>query len=159
MLVDNLLIPSGGIAADGTRTYQTVTGASAVLSTNSIDLSTARDIGEAEIQIYARFQVGTVFAGLTALNIEVVVADDAALTTNVTPVGGCGNVAVANLTAGARLSCMINPSIQGKGRRYLGFRYTPTGTGTTGTLFGDIGFDLQDGVGGNKSYPSGFSII
>lgn len=132
---------------------QTVTGSSAVLSTNTIDLSVNRDIGGGE-DLYLRYQVGTAFAGLTSLKIEVIIADDAALTTNVTSVCSV-DVPVASLTAAARGALELSPRIGSLGRRYLGARFTPTGTGTAGTLTADIGVEIQDG---QKFYPGGFTV-
>lgn len=155
MYQDNNLILSGSVSATGAIAYQTVTGASAVLSTNTIDLGVARDIGTGQ-DLFLRAQVGTVFAGLTALDVEAITADDAALSVNVTSVGALKGIPVAQLTAGARLAVDLSPLLTQQGRRYLGARYTPTGTGTTGTLFASIGPDTQDN---GKQYASGFSII
>jgi hypothetical protein len=155
MYVDNNLVLSGSVSAAGVIGFQTVTGASAVLSTNTIDLGVARDVGAGE-DLYLRVEVGTVFAGLTALDLEAIVADDAALTTNVTTIGELKGILVAALTAGARFAINLSPQLGKNGRRYLGARYTPTGTGTTGTLFADLGIEVQDS---GKQYASGFSII
>lgn len=132
---------------------QTVTGSSAVLSTNTIDLSVNRDIGEGE-DLYLRFQVGTAFAGLTALSVEIVAADDAAITSNVTSLG-LRTFPVALLGAGVRHAIEMPPRINSTGQRYLAARYTPTGTGTAGTLTADIGVEIQDG---QKFYPGGFVV-
>lgn len=155
MYVDNNLIVSGSIAADGTRAYQTVTGASAVLSTNTIDLGANRDIGAGSEYPKARFQVGTAFTGLTALQFDIIQADDAALSSNVTVVGSTGAIPVASLVAGARFTAEANTRLGGKGQRYMGMRYTPTGTGTAGTVFADFGLDLEDA----KNYPVGFAVL
>jgi hypothetical protein len=153
--VDNNLVVSGSVSAAGVIGFQTVTGASAVLSTNTIDLGVARDIGAGE-DVHMRVEVGTVFAGLTALDIEVISADDAALSVNVTSLGAEKAIPVASLTAGARFDIAFGAQLGKNGRRYLGARYTPTGTGTTGTLFADFGVEVQDS---GKGYASGFAVI
>jgi hypothetical protein len=155
--VDNNLIVSGSVSATGAIGFQTVTGSSAVLSTNTIDLGVARDIGEGT-DLFLRVQVGTTFTGLTNLDLEAIVADDAALSVNVTSIDVIKAVPVAQLTAGARFAINLNPQLRSAftGRRYLGARYTPTGTGTAGTVFADLGDGVQDS---GKSYASGFSII
>jgi hypothetical protein len=154
MITDNNLILSGSWA-NGTWTPQTVTGASAVLSTNTVDLSQARDIGEgAELNL--RVGVPTAFTGLTALTMEIIVADDAALTTNVTVIGSSGAIPVASLTAGSRFAVGANPRIASKGQRYLGARFTPTGTGTAGAVIAELGTEIQDG---QKFYPAGFAVL
>lgn len=154
MYVDNNLLVSGSISGS-TVTGQTVTGASAVLSTNTVDLLQARDIGEGG-DLFGRFEVVTAFTGLTALEMQIVTADDAALSTNLTVIGTTGAVPVAQLTAGARFACDINPRIASKGQRYMGARYVPTGTGTAGAVVGDIGAEIQDG---QKFYPNGFAVL
>jgi len=155
MIIDNNLIVSGGSAAN-VVTGQTVTGASAVLSSNTVDLGQNRDIGQGNDLLKARVEVVTAFAGLTALTVEAVQADDAALSSNVTVIGSSGAIPVASLTAGARFSIELNPRIGSVGQRYLGLRYTPTGTGTAGAIFGDFGAEYQ---GGQKTYPGGFSVL
>jgi hypothetical protein len=154
MIIDNFLTLSGAWAA-GVWTPQTVTGASAVLSTNTIDLSQNRDIGEGT-ELNLRVGVPTVFTGLTALTIEVIVADDAALSTNVTVIGSSGAIPVASLIVGARFAVGLNPRIGSRGQRYLGVRYTPTGTGTTGAVIAELGTDIADG---QKFYPVGFAVL
>ena len=153
MITDSNLQLSGAWAA-GAWTPQTVTGASAVISTNVVDLGVARDIGEGT-ELSARVSVLTAFAGLTALTIEVVTADDAGISTNVTPISSSGAIPVARLTAGATFAVNIGPQLGSNGHRYLALRYTPTGTGTAGAVVADIGADLQDG---KKFYASGFSV-
>ncbi len=155
MYVDANLVLSGS-AVGNTITYQTVTGASAVLSTNTVDLTNARDIGEGNDLVKVRFQVGTVFAGLTALTVELISTTDAALTTGIVVIGSSGAIPVASLLAGARFAFEVNPRLTVVGQRYLGLRFTPTGTGTTGTVFADLGPDYQDGA---KFFPSGFAVL
>jgi hypothetical protein len=173
MFVDNNLILSGAIAAivgapggpgqvTSTIAGQAVTGASAVPSTSCLDLTQARDIGEGA-DLYARFQITTTFAGLTALDMQICSSDDAAQSVNVTVHNSLQAVPVASLTAGARfvlqLSPYISPQLAGgnsRSQRYWWFRYNPTGTGTAGAVFADIGIEVQDGM---DFYPSGFGII
>jgi len=154
MIIDNFLTLSGSWS-NGVWTGQTITGASAVLSTNTVDLLQNRDIGEGT-ELNLRVGVTTAFAGLTALTAEIVVADDAALTTNVTVIGSSGAVPVASLAAGSRFVVGANPRIGSKGQRYLGVRFTPTGTGTAGALIAELGTDVADG---QKFYPVGFSVL
>lgn len=159
MILDNNLIVSGtvgGTALSPTITGQTVTGASAVLSTNTIDLQNARDIGEGNDLLKARATVITAFTGLTALTIEIIQADDAALSTNVNVFGSSGAIPVASLTAGKLFEIEMNARIGSTGQRYLGLRYTPTGTGTAGAILADFGAEYQDG---RKFYTSGFAVL
>jgi len=126
-----------------------------VLSTNTIDLGTQRDMGEGR-DLYLRSQVGTAFAGATSVEIQAITADDAALTTNVTVVGSSGAIPLASLTAAARFAAKLNPRLGSKGQRYLGARYVIVGAGSAGTITSDIGIEVQDGA---KFYAGGFSVI
>lgn len=155
MICDNNLLASGAISAAGVVSGQTVTGTGNVLSTNTIDLLQARDIGEGS-DFYLRSQVLTAVAGATSVEIQAITADDAGLTTNVTVVGSTGAIPVASLVSGARFACEVNPRLASKGQRYIGVRYVITGTGTAGAFFTDFGVEVQDG---QKFYPNGFAVL
>lgn len=134
-------------------TSPAITTASTYYS-DAIDLSQAREIGEGE-DIYAFTTITTAFTGGTNVTFDVVVADNAALTTNTTVVASHGTVVTASLTAKAQFVTRINPVIGTLGRRYLGIRYTTTGTYSTGVALTDFPHDIQDG---KKFYASGFSV-
>ena len=125
------------------------------VSTDSIDLGLARDIGEGE-ELMMNFAVGTAFAGGTSITFEIIVADNAALTTTVTVIGSSAAVATASLVAGKMEAVRLNAQVASLGRRYLGARYTVSGTMTAGTVTADVVLDIQDG---RKSYASGFSVV
>lgn len=156
MYVDNNLVVSGAITAAGAVTYQSVLGnGTTVLSTNTIDLGTNRDIGEGE-DLVLRCEIGTAVSGGTSLEIQVITADDAGLTSNVTVLGTTGAIPVASLIAGSRWVVDPRPMIGSKGKRYLGAQYINVGNNTAGTAFADFGLEVQDG---QKFYPSGFAIL
>lgn len=154
MYVDNNTLVSGSISGN-TVTPQSIATSGNILSTNTIDLGAARDIGEGTEYPYLHAIIGTAVAGGTSTEIQVVVADDAGLTTNLTVVGSSGAVATAGLTAGKRFAVPINPQIGSLGRRYLGVRYAVTGTNSAGTVTAFFGADVQDG---QKFYPGGFTV-
>lgn len=147
MITDDLL----RVSEDQVLTGLTDTSA---VSTDKIDLSLARDIGEGK-QLYMNFAITTAVAGGTSTRFEVVIADDAALTTNVESVGDSGAIATADLTLGKNIAVAIRPKVASLGRRYMGARYTVVGTNTTGKVTADIVETIQDG---RKSYASGFSV-
>jgi hypothetical protein len=155
MYVDANSVVSGGVSNTGAVTFQTITGAAAVLSTNTIDLLQRRDMGSGQ-DLYLRVEVGTAFAGLTSMDVEAITADDPALSTNVTCVGALKAVPLANLGAGGRVAVDLSPLIGSIGRRYLGARFTPNGTGTAGSVLADFGIEVQEA---GDQYPSGFSVI
>lgn len=124
------------------------------VSTDTVDLSVNRDIGEGEA-LYMNFAVGTAFAGGTSTAFEVIVADNAALSSNVQVVGSSGPVLTAALTAGSMFAVRINPLIGSTGKRYFGARYTVVGTNSAGTVTADVVHSIQDG---RKTYASGFVV-
>lgn len=154
MYLDNNLLVSGSVSGS-TVTPQSIATSGSVLSTNTVDLGTARDIGEGTDYPYLHAIIGTAVAGGTSTEVQVIVADDAGLTTNVTVVGSSGAIATASLTAGKRIAVMLNPQVASLGRRYLGARYVITGTNSAGTVTAFFGLDVQDG---QKFYASGFSV-
>ncbi len=155
MIVDNNLLVSGSISGN-TVTGQTVTGTdTSVLSTNTIDLLQARDIGEGE-NLSVRAEVVTAVVGATSIEVQAIAAGDAGLTTNVTVIGTTGAIPVASLTAGARFVADLSPRIGSKGQRYLGVRYVIVGIGTAGAFVADFGIETQDG---QKFYPAGFAVL
>lgn len=125
------------------------------VSSDTIDLSVARDIGEGH-NLLMNFAVTEAFAGGTSTTFEVIIADNAALTSNVTVVGSSNAVATASLPLGTNVAVRINPLIGSLGKRYIGARYTVSGTNTAGKVTADIVETIQDG---KKFYASGFSVV
>ena len=152
MITDNFLRLSGSLTA-GSATGQTLT--TTANSTNVVDLSLARDIGEGE-DLYVQFTVGTVFAGGTNVVPTIVVAENDGLTTNPITIGSGGTILTATLAAGYTFAVRLNPIIASLGKRYLGVIYTISGTYTTGTMTADIVTNIQDG---KKYYASGIPTL
>lgn len=125
------------------------------VSTDTIDLSVARDIGEGH-DLYMNFAVTEAFTGGTSTNFEVIIADNAALSSNVVVIGASGATVTADLTLGKNIAVRLNPQIGSLGKRYIGARYTVSGTNTAGKVTADIVETIQDG---KKFYASGFSVV
>jgi hypothetical protein len=158
MILDNLLVVSGTIPATGVATGQAALPASGtpVLSTDTIDLSVARDIGEGT-DLTMNFTCVAAYNTLTSLTFEIIGATNAALSSGVTVIGSSGPVPLASLTANAQFSVRFNPQLLSTGQRYIGARYTTVGsTPTTGSVCAYVVMDIQDG---RKFYASGFSVI
>jgi hypothetical protein len=126
------------------------------VSTDTIDLSQARDIGEGK-DLYMHFTVDEAVTSDSAANVEFQVIGSAAANLG-SPVvlGSSGAIAKASLTAGKRIAVRINPQIASRGLRYLGANYVASATLTAGKFTADIVETIQDG---QKAYPSGFSVV
>lgn len=155
MYLDNNLLVHGSITGN-TQTPAGIFASSAnITSANTIDLGVARDLGEGTEYPILHTIIGAAVTGGTSVEIQAIVADDAALSSNVTVVGSSGAIPVASLTAGARFAVEVNPRIGSKSQRYLGARFVNVGANAAGTAMSFFGLDLQDG---QKFYPSGFSV-
>lgn len=133
--------------------------ASAV-STNTIDLGQARDVGVGE-DLYVAFTVDTTVtaAGAATVTFQVISSAAAALTSP-TVLAQTDAIGKAELTAGRRPIFLEIPSTvlaaQPIGQRYLGVQYT-VGTGplTAGAFTCNVVHDKQE-LG--KNYLSGFTV-
>ena len=122
-------------------------------STDTIDLSVARDVGEGTA-LYMNFCVTTALANGTSVKFEVVSSANANLSSP-TVIGSSDAIVTASLTAGKNVVVRINPDIAGKGARYLGARYTVSGTYNAGKVTADVVETIGDG---QKYYASGFTV-
>jgi hypothetical protein len=151
MITDALLTVSGANTPGSAISGQAITADA--YSTDTIDLSTARDIGEGH-PLYMVFTIIAAFNTLTSLDLQVVASANANLSSHV--VLAQTNVLLAGLTAGRQYVVTIPPQIASLGLRYLGARYDVNGTSpTTGSVLTQIVVDIQDG---RKFYASGFSV-
>ena len=63
---------------------------------------------------------------------------------------------LARLTLGARSVTQRNARLASLGQRYLGARFTVTGTApTAGSVFAEFGDQVQD----FKTYPVGYAVL
>ena len=122
-------------------------------STDTIDLSVARDVGEGTA-LYMNFAVTTALANGTSVKFEVVSSANANLSSP-TVIGSSDAILTAALTLGKNVVVRLNPQIAGKGQRYLGARYTIAGTFNAGKVTADIVETIGDG---RKFYASGFTV-
>ena len=126
---------------------------STAYSTNTIDLSVARDVGEGKT-LYMNFALTEAFANGTNLTFEVVTSANANLSSH-DVIGSSATIATAALTLGKNIVVAINPQIASKGKRYLGARYVVTGTMNAGKVTADVVETIGDG---QKYYASGFTV-
>lgn len=134
--------------------------ASAV-STNTIDLGTARDIGAGEdVIIFVTVDVAALAAGAATVDFQVISSAAAALTSP-TVLSTTGPIGKAELTLGRKaIELKVQRAVlaaQPIGQRYFGIQYVvATGPLTAGSFTaGVIASTFQDQA---KLYPIGFSI-
>ena len=127
---------------------------STAYSTNTIDLSAARDVGEGKT-LYMNFALTEAFANGTNITFEVVTSANANLSSH-DVVGSSTTIATAALTLGKNIVVAINPQIASNGKRYLGARYVVTGTMNAGKVTADVVETIGDG---QKYYASGFTVV
>lgn len=124
------------------------------VSTDTIDLSIARDVGEGQ-DLFMNFAVTTALTGGTSVKFEVI-SSAAANLGSPTVIGSSDAIVTADLVAGKNVAVRINPQIASNGQRYLGARYTISGTYSAGKVTADVVMDIQDG---RKFYASGFTVV
>ena len=126
---------------------------STAVSTSSIDLVVARDMGEGTA-LYMNFALTEAFANGTSITFEIITSASDNLGSP-TVIGSSATIATAALTLGKNIVVRLNPSIAGKGQRYLGARYTVVGTMNAGKITADVVETIGDG---QKYFASGFTV-
>lgn len=128
------------------------------VSTNTIDLGVARDLGASDLKFVVT--VDESFATATSVAIEVI-SSAAADLGSPTVLSSTGALLIAQLVAGRRPIIIDVPrhvlTAQPVGQRYLGLRYTVAGSNATaGKVTASLVLDAQDIA---KNYASGYSIV
>lgn len=140
---------------DQLSVQQTLAGAGAQVSTNSKQKPAAQDlgIGKADMGILFAIDSGDLAGAGTDLTLEIIQADDAALTSNVEQISAM-TVAKAELVDGSQFFLSIPGNRMDKA--YFGARYTPVG----GAITGDINayYGSKDDFAPYKSFTSTYVV-
>jgi hypothetical protein len=131
---------------------------STAVSTNTVDLGTARDIGSGEdLEVVFTVDEAATASGSATVEFQVIGSAAANLGSAVV-LGSSGAIAKASLTLGAQIVVQINPQdIVPLGYRYLGANYlVATGPLTAGKFSANPVMNAPQGK--TKAYASGFSV-
>lgn len=134
---------------------QVVTTTAAVSTNSKFKKEASQDLG-----IGSDPQMGLVFApaadgvGATSWTIELIEADDAALTTNVLSLGSM-SIPFAKMKNGQSFFLPLAPGVMTKS--YYGARYTPVGGGGQ-TLTINSYFGTSDDIANYKSFKSNYVV-
>lgn len=128
-----------------------VRSANTYVSTNTVDLSVARDIGNGE-RLVVDFAVDVAFAGGTSVQFQVISSASADLSSP-TVLATTPAVVDATLVAGYRTQLLI-PPVVGNGQRYLGVQYIGVGTHSAGSVSARLVHQIDN----RDYYASGFSV-
>jgi hypothetical protein len=111
-------------------------------------------MGEGQ-ELFMNFAVTAALTGGTSVKFEVIQSASADLSSP-TVIGSTDAVVTASLVAGYNTAVRVNPQIGSRGQRYIGARYTISGTYSAGTVTADVVATIQDG---KKFYASGFTVV
>jgi len=161
-VIDAFTTLFGSYSATAPTGQNVFSNASSVVSAESYDThggsptAQAIDLGEGQ-PLYLNATVTTPFAGGTSGELQIISADDAALTTNVTVLASSGALAIALLAAGAKLSVPLGKVDPRVLRRYVGGRVVSVGNNSAGAIVGGLTPFTGDRIE-QVSYRSGFEV-
>ena len=128
-----------------------VRNAGTYVSTNTIDLGVARDVGNGE-RLFVDFNVDVAFAGGTSVQFQIITSAAADLSSP-TVIDSTAAIVDATLVAGYRVQLPI-PPVQGNGQRYLGVQYVGVGTHSAGSVSARVVHQIDN----RDLYASGFTV-
>ena len=114
------------------------------LSTNTIPLTVARDMGEGA-PLYGHFVLTVAVTNGTSTQFEIIAASDEGLTSDIMVLGSTGAIPTAQLTLGKELAVTLRPLMGQLGQKYIGARYTVVGTNNAGKVTAQITNQIADG--------------
>ena len=164
MILDNFAFLSGAVSAAGVLTGQLLT-ANSTLSTNTMDMgpltlggNQAGDIGAGE-PLALEFSVLVAPTAVTAVQFQLIQADDAALTSNVQVINQTDAIPIGSLVAGTLVPLHYDRAAPYAPKRYIGVRYVATGGTTLASMsvVAAIVKGMQDVK--NIFYKSGFAVL
>ena len=128
-----------------------VRNAATYVSTNTVDLGVARDIGNGQT-LYVDFTVDDAFTGGTSVQFQVISSAAANLGTP-TVLATTPAIVDATLVTGYRTQLAI-PPVVGNGQRYLGVQYVGVGAHSAGKVSARLVLQVDN----RDYYASGFTV-
>ena len=111
------------LASEKQAITETAVSLDSILMTGLVGADRSRNL-----RVFAQVEGALTGGAATGITVEMIQADNAALTTNVEVLGSTGNIANgsggANVAAGRRL---VDQPLPATTKPYFGFRYTPAG--------------------------------
>jgi len=163
MILDNFAFLSGSVSAAGVLAGQLLT-ANSTLGTNIMDLgplsiggNQAGDIG-AGADLNIAFSVLVAPTAVTAVQFQLIQADDAALTSNVQVINQTDAFPIASLPAGTLVPLGWDPAAPYAPKRYVGVRYIASGGTTLASMSVTAAVVKDIQAVKNIAYKSGFSV-
>ncbi len=163
MILDNFAFLSGAVSAAGVLTGQLLV-ANSTLSANTMDLgplsiggNQAGDIGAGE-PLNISISVLVAPTAVTAVQFQLVQADDAALTSNVQVINQTDAFPIATLVPGTLVPLRYDRAAPYTPKRYVGVRYVASGGTTLASMsvVAAVVKSVQDLR--NITYKSGFAV-
>lgn len=164
MYLDALLLLSGAISAAGVLSGQSVTGTdTSVLSTNTIDNGPLSLGGNQAVDLGAGEPLNVAFSILaaptvgTSVEFQIVMADNAALSSNLKVLASSGPIVIASLPIKAVVPVKVGRAAPYAPKRYFGARYVLVGAIATLSVSAAVVKDVQEVK--NLFNTNGFAVL
>jgi len=160
-VIDTFLQLSGSYSGSTVTPQNVFASGAAVVSTNVVDVTGGSATGQiADIfkgeELELLINVITAFAGGTSAEFQLVSADNAALSTNLTVLASSGAIPIASLGAGKQIRVCGAPQDPRTLRRYVGLNVVNVGANSAGAVLAAL--TPFDGDLPIPSYSSGFTV-
>jgi hypothetical protein len=163
MILDNFAFLSGAVSAAGVLTGQLLV-ANSTLSTNTMDLgplaiggNQVGDLGGGE-PLEVAISVLVAPTAVTAVQFQLIQADDAALTTNIQVINQTDAIPIASLVAGSLVPLHYDRAAPFAPKRYIGVRYVASGGTTLASMSVTAAIVKNVADVKNVSFKSGFAV-
>lgn len=162
MILDNFALLHGTVSAAGVLAGSAANGAGNVISLNTMDMGPLtlgnNQVGDTGAGEPLNVVIGVTSAPTvgTAVQFQLIQADDAALTTNVQVINQTDAFPIATLTVGAIIPLKWDRAAPYVPKRYVGIRFVNTGAIATAAYTAAVTKNVQDVR--NIYFRSGYAV-